>query len=133
MIGLVLVTHGRLGQEFLAALEHIDGPQEAVAVISIFAEDDTEKRRGEILAAVKKVERGAGVIILTDLFGGTPSNLSISVMEETKAEVIAGVNLPLLLKLAQIRDGETLQKAVATAAEAGQKYIKVASTVLGVR
>lgn len=133
MIGLVLVTHGRLAEEFVAALEHIDGPQTAVAAISIFANDDTVVRRAEILAAVKKVDQGKGVIILTDLFGGTPSNLAISVVEETKAEVIAGVNLPLLLKLSQIRDGETLKKAVLSAQEAGQKYIKVASSVLASR
>jgi len=133
LIGLVLVTHGRLADEFVAALEHIDGPQSQIASICIFANDDTNIRRAEILAAVKKVDSGKGVIILTDLFGGTPSNLAISVMEETKAEVIAGVNLPLLLKLSQIRDGETLKRAVLAAQESGQKYIKVASTVLASR
>lgn len=130
MIGLVVVTHGRLAIEFVAVMEHVLGPQENIATVCIGPHDDMEERRQDILAAVKKVEQGDGVVILTDLFGGTPSNLSISVMQETKAEVIAGVNLPLLIKLGEARKTENLPDAVAKAREAGQKYINVASALL---
>jgi PTS system mannose-specific IIA component len=130
MIGLVVVTHGRLAVEFVAVMEHVLGPQENIATVCIGPHDDMEERRQDILAAVKKVEQGDGVVILTDLFGGTPSNLSISVMQETKAEVIAGVNLPLLIKLGEARKTENLPDAVAKAREAGQKYINVASALL---
>ena len=130
MIGLVIVTHGRLSEEFLAAAEHVVGPQEAARAISIGADDDMEKRRGDILAAAQDVDSGDGVIILTDMFGGTPSNLAISVMEKANAEVIAGVNLPMLIKIASIRADGDLKSAVAAAHEAGRKYINVASWVL---
>ncbi|MBL8553511.1 MAG: PTS sugar transporter subunit IIA [Phenylobacterium sp.] len=130
MIGLVIVTHGRLAQEFVYAMEHVVGPQAAVESICIGPEDDMEKRRHEILAACKRVDAGNGVILLTDMFGGTPSNLAISVMEQTKAEVIAGLNLPMLIKLASLRTRAPLEDAVAAAQEAGRKYISVASYVL---
>jgi PTS system mannose-specific IIA component len=130
MIGLVIVTHGRLAEQFLAAAEHVVGPQERVEAISIGAEDDMEKRRADIVAAARRVNDGSGVIILTDMFGGTPSNLAISVMERARAEVVAGVNLPMLVKLASIRGDRPLKEAVAAAYEAGRKYINVASWVL---
>ncbi|MBL8772452.1 MAG: PTS sugar transporter subunit IIA [Phenylobacterium sp.] len=130
MIGLVIVTHGRLAQEFVYAMEHVVGPQAAVEAICIGPEDDMEKRRLDILAACGRVDAGQGVILLTDMFGGTPSNLAISVMEQTKAEVIAGLNLPMLIKLASVRSRAPLADAVAAAQEAGRKYISVASYVL---
>ena len=130
MIGLVIVTHGRLADEFVLAMEHVVGPQEAVAAICIGPEDDMEKRRRDILRACADVDSGQGVILLTDMFGGTPSNLAISVMEQTKAEVIAGLNLPMLIKLASVRSRQSLEDAVACAQEAGRKYISVASYVL---
>jgi PTS system mannose-specific IIA component len=131
MIGLVIVTHGRLAQEFRAALEHIVGAQDQIETISIGPDDDTENRRDDILAAIKKTDTGDGVVVVTDMFGGTPSNLSISVMDEAPVEVIAGVNLPLLVKLAKVRLGEyDLAEAVDAAKEAGRKYINVASQVL---
>ncbi len=130
MIGLVIVTHGRLAEEFVLAMEHVVGPQPAVKSVCIGPEDDMEKRRRDILAAAEAVNSGQGVILLTDMFGGTPSNLAISVMEQTKAEVIAGLNLPMLIKLASLRGRESLQTCVAQAQEAGRKYISVASYVL---
>jgi PTS system mannose-specific IIA component len=130
MIGLVIVTHGRLAEDFVAATEHVVGPQERIEAVSIGADDDMERRRADILAAARRVNTGAGVIILTDMFGGTPSNLAISVMEKANAEVIAGVNLPMLIKLASIRSDKPLKEAVAAAHEAGRKYINVASWVL---
>jgi PTS system mannose-specific IIA component len=130
MIGLVIVTHGRLAAEFVSAMEHVVGPQTAVEAICIGPEDDMERRRRDILEACARVDSGAGVILLTDMFGGTPSNLSISVMEQTKAEVIAGLNLPMLIKLASVRLRGSLEDAVACAQEAGRKYISVASYVL---
>ena len=130
MIGLVIVTHGGLAVEFRSALEHVVGRQTDLETVTIGPEDDMDARRHEILDAVKRVDKGAGVIILTDMFGGTPSNLAISVMDETKAEVIAGINLPILVKLASIRGELPLDKAVSTARDAGRKYIKVASQEL---
>ena len=130
MIGLVLVTHGRLAQEFIAAMEHVVGPQQNVAAICIGPDDDMEKRRKEILDSVARADEGDGVVLLTDMFGGTPSNLAISVLDKGKVEVIAGVNLPMLIKLASVRGKDTLRKAVAQAQEAGRKYINVASQLL---
>ena len=130
MIGLVIVTHGRLAEEFVFAMEHVVGPQNAVEAICIGAEDDMERRRRDILDACARVDSGTGVILLTDMFGGTPSNLAISVMEQTKAEVIAGLNLPMLIKLASVRARQSLEEAVACAQEAGRKYISVASALL---
>ena len=130
MIGLVIVTHGGLAIEFRHALEHVVGRQSALETVSIGPEDDMDARRHDILKAVKKVDAGRGVIILTDMFGGTPSNLAISVMDEAKAEVIAGINLPILVKLASIRSEMSLNQAVNLARDAGRKYIKVASQEL---
>ena len=131
MIGLVLVTHGRLAAEFVTAMEHVVGPQEAIEAICIGPDDDMEARRADIAVAVAKVERGAGVILLTDLFGGTPSNLAISLMEPGRIEVIAGINLPMLIRLEGARKMMQVKAAVAAAREAGRKYISVASEVLG--
>ena len=130
MIGLVLVTHGQLAAEFRAAMEHVVGPQEGVETISIGPDDDMEQRRADIVAAVDGANSGDGVILLTDMFGGTPSNLAISVMETAKVEVIAGINLPMLIKLASVRSEASLEQAVEQAQEAGRKYINVASKVL---
>jgi PTS system mannose-specific IIA component len=130
MIGLVIVTHGDLAREFLAALEHVHGPQEQVVAISIGPNDDMETRRSEIVAATNDVDSGKGAILLTDMFGGTPSNLAISVMEQAKVEVIAGVNLPMLIKLASIRAESELEEAISEAQDAGRKYISVASKIL---
>ena len=130
MIGLVIVTHGRLAEEFLDAMEHVVGPQKSVDPISIGPDDDMERHRRDILKAVSGVDDGQGVIILTDMFGGTPSNLAISVMEDSHVEVIAGLNLPMLIKLASLRGRQTLQECVACAQEAGRKYISVASYVM---
>jgi mannose PTS system EIIA component len=130
MIGLVLVTHGRLASEFVLALEHVVGPQRNVAAVCIGPEDDMEQRRAEILDAVARCDSGAGVVVLTDMFGGTPSNLAISIMDRARIEVIAGVNLPMLIKLASVRNTEPLAAAVQAAREAGRKYINVASQLL---
>jgi mannose PTS system EIIA component len=131
MIGLVLVTHGRLAVEFVTAMEHVVGPQNAMETICIGPEDDMELRRADIAEAIATVEQGRGVIILTDLFGGTPSNLAISLMETGRIEVIAGVNLPMLIRLEGARRTMNVVDAVAAAREAGRKYISVASEVLG--
>jgi mannose PTS system EIIA component len=131
MIGLVLVTHGQLAAEFVRAMEHVVGPQAAVEAICIGPEDDMEARRADIAQAVQTVDDGSGVILLTDLFGGTPSNLAISLMEPGRFEVIAGVNLPMLIRLAGARKMMKVQAAVAAARDAGRKYISVASEVLG--
>jgi PTS system mannose-specific IIA component len=131
MIGLVLVTHGHLADEFRSALEHIVGPQVAIETIAIGPEDKMDVRRTDISAAVARVDAGAGVIILTDMFGGTPSNLAISLMEIGRVEVVAGLNLPMLVKLARIRKDYPLEKAATAAQDAGRKYINVASQVLG--
>jgi PTS system mannose-specific IIA component len=130
MIGLVLVTHGGLAREFKLALEHVVGPQTQVETICIGPDDNMERRRADIVAAVRKVETGQGVAVLTDMFGGTPSNLAISVMDETGVEVVAGINLPMLIKLASVRAECPLSTAVEKAKEAGRKYISVASQVL---
>jgi len=130
MIGMVLVTHGRLALELVAALEHVDGPQKQTSSICIGPDDDMEQRRAEIVAAVAKMDTGSGVVVLKDMFGGTPSNLAISIMENAHVEVIAGVNLPLLIKLASLRSSASLTVAVIQAQEAGRKYINVASALL---
>ncbi|MCB4770519.1 PTS sugar transporter subunit IIA [Ancylobacter sp. Lp-2] len=130
MIGLVLVTHGRLASEFRAALEHVMGPQSQIEAVTIGPDDDIEQRRLDIVASVKAVNTGHGVVILTDMFGGTPSNLAISVMTEPDIEVVAGINLPMLVKLATVRGEVPMDVAVAQAQEAGRKYINIASRVL---
>ena len=130
MIGMVLVTHGRLAEELIAALEHVVGPQENVTAICIGPDDDMEQRRSEILDSTSKADQGDGVVLLTDMFGGTPSNLAISIMDKANVEIIAGVNLPMLIKLASVRDKEDLADAVNSAQDAGRKYINVASKLL---
>ena len=131
MIGLVLVTHGRLAEEFVTAMVHVVGPQEGVLTVAIGPEDDMESRRDDIAAAIAGVDTGRGVIVLTDLFGGTPSNLAISLMKRGRVEVIAGMNLPMLIRLGSARKAMGVTEAVAAAREAGRKYISVASEVLG--
>ena len=130
MIGVVLVTHGRLAQEFIGALEHVVGPQENMAAVCIGPDDDMERRRREIVESVAKVDGGRGVVVLTDMFGGTPSNLAISVLDQGRVEVVAGVNLPMLIKLASLRKEESLATVIAEAQRAGRKYINVASQLL---
>jgi PTS system mannose-specific IIA component len=130
MIGLVIITHAGLAAEFKAALEHVVGPQQQLETLSIGPDDDVEQRRQQLIEAVARADSGAGVVVLTDMFGGTPSNMAISVMEATGAEVIAGVNLPMLIRLASVRKDRPLVEAVDLAKEAGRKYISVASQVL---
>jgi PTS system mannose-specific IIA component len=133
MIGIVLVTHGRLAEEFKHAVEHVVGPQESLETVSIGADDDMEKRRQDILDAIDRAGTGNGVIILTDMFGGTPSNLAISVMQPGSVEVVAGVNLPMLIKLTSVRRNDNLAVALDEAQAAGRKYINVASQVLAAK
>lgn len=130
MIGIVLVTHGRLAEEFRHAVEHVVGPQENFETVSIGADDDMEQRRADIVEAVKRADTGTGAIILTDMFGGTPSNLAISVMTPGQVEVIAGVNLPMLIKLTSVRLADDMDQALEEAQIAGRKYINVASQLL---
>ncbi len=130
MIGMVLVTHGRLACEFRLALEHVVGPQQQFSVITIDPEDDMDGRRQDIMDAIHNVDTGQGVVVLTDMFGGTPSNLAISAMNGSNVEVVAGINLPMLIKLASVRDEAKLEDAVIQAQDAGRKYINVASRVL---
>lgn len=130
MIGIVVVSHGKLSQELVAAAEHVVGPQRRFRSITIEAEDNIEARREEIRETVKACNDGSGVIMLTDMFGGTPSNLAISVMGKGDVEVIAGVNLPMLIKLAEVRSDMTLREAAEAAAEAGRKYINIASDLM---
>ncbi len=130
MIGVVIVTHGKLAHEFRAALEHVVGPQEQIETISIGPDDDLDARRADMLSALDNVDSGEGVVVLTDMFGGSPSNLAISAMERPNVEVIAGVNLPMLVKLASMRGEAGLDEAIMRAQEAGRKYISVASQIL---
>lgn len=130
MIGIVIVTHGRLAEEFISVLEHVVGPQKGIAAVCMMPDDDLEAKRQEILAKVKDVDAGKGVLLLTDMFGGTPSNLAISAIEDKKIEAIAGINLPLLIKLAKIRHSEPLAAAALAAQEAGRKYISAATALL---
>ncbi|MBO5442734.1 MAG: PTS sugar transporter subunit IIA [Alphaproteobacteria bacterium] len=131
MIGLVLVTHGNLALEFISAMQHVVGKQEQIAAVCIGPEDDMEVRRAEILKKVKEVDSGSGTILLTDMFGGTPSNLAISIMDQAKVEIIAGINLPMLIKIASLRKEKDLKETVEGAQEAGKKYINIASQLLG--
>jgi PTS system mannose-specific IIA component len=130
MIGLVLVTHGRLAEELRAAMEHVVGAQRNVCTVCIGPDDDMERRRAEIHRCIDEVDTGDGVVLLTDMFGGTPSNLAISQMDRKNVEVIAGVNLPMLVKLAKVRSHQPLADAVSCAENAGRKYIAAASHVL---
>jgi PTS system mannose-specific IIA component len=131
MIGMVLVTHGKLAEEFVNAMEHVVGHQDGVATICIAPDDDMERRRKEIAKAITAVDSGDGAILLTDLFGGTPSNLAISLMRAGKVEVIAGINLPMLIRLAKARNCMGLVEAASAARDAGRNYITVASEYLG--
>lgn len=131
MIGMILVTHGNLAEEFVHAMEHVVGDQADVETVCIGPNDDMERRRSEIADAIAKVDSGEGVIILTDLFGGTPSNLAISLMQAGKVEVIAGINLPMLIRLAKARGCMPVREAVAAARDAGRNYITIASEYLG--
>jgi PTS system mannose-specific IIA component len=130
MIGVVVVSHGRLADEFVAAAEHVLGPQDQMRPVAIGPYDNMEERRADIIEAVRAVDRGDGVVILTDMFGGTPSNLAISVINQVRIEVIAGVNLPMLIKLAEVRDKMSLSEAALAAQDAGRRYIRVASVEL---
>ena len=130
MIGMILVTHGRLAEELIAALEHVVGPQDRIAAICIGPDDDMEQHRQKIMEQTRETDDGDGVVLLTDMFGGTPSNLAISVMDKVNVEVIAGVNLPMLIKLTSVRDNLPLVEAVASAQESGRKYINIASQLL---
>ena len=130
MIGMILVTHGRLAEELIAALEHVVGPQDSIAAICIGPDDDMEQHRQKIIEQTRETDDGDGVVLLTDMFGGTPSNLAISVMDKVNVEVIAGVNLPMLIKLTSVRDSLPLVEAVASAQESGRKYINIASQLL---
>ncbi|NQV56280.1 MAG: PTS sugar transporter subunit IIA [Rhodospirillales bacterium] len=130
MIGLILVTHGRLADELINALEHVVGPQSNVAAICIDADDDMEQRRADIVKAAEEVDSGSGVVVLTDMFGGTPSNLAISILDRPNFEVIAGVNLPMLVKFASVRESSDLAAACIMAQDAGRKYINIASELL---
>ena len=131
MIGLVLVAHGSLADEFLSAMQYVVGPQKQIATVGLFPKDDIQKRREEILQKVHEVDDGSGVIVLTDMFGGTPSNLSISIIEQGNIEVLAGLNLPMLIKLSGLRENVSLKEAVVAAQDAGKKYITIASKFLG--
>jgi mannose PTS system EIIA component len=130
MIGLILVTHGKLADEFVVAMEHVVGPQKDIATVCIGPRDNMEDHRKQIAGSIKQVDSGEGVIILTDLFGGTPSNLAISLLDPGKVEVIAGINLPMLIRLESARKVMGVRDAVAAARDAGRKYISVASEVL---
>lgn len=130
MIGLVLVTHGRLAEEFISVMEHVVGPQKQIAAVCMSPDDDMEKKRTEIVEKVRSVDSGKGVLILTDMFGGTPSNLAISITQDQKIEALAGINLPMLIKLASVRQTETLQAVALAGQEAGRKYINAASALL---
>jgi mannose PTS system EIIA component len=130
MIGMVLVTHGRLAEELRSAMEHVVGAQRNVATVCISPEDDIEHRRADIEACIARVDTGDGVVLLTDMFGGTPSNLAISMMDRKGVEVIAGVNVPMLVKLAKVRSCQPLSEVVECAQAAGRKYIAAASHVL---
>ena len=131
MIGMILVTHGRLAEEFVHAMEHVVGPQQSIETICIGPNDDMERRRREIARAIKDVDTGSGVIVLTDRFGGTPSNLAFSLLDAGKVEVIAGINLPMLIRLAGVRKSASVSDAVRAARDAGRSYITVASELLG--
>ncbi|MDR1026438.1 MAG: PTS sugar transporter subunit IIA [Lactobacillus sp.] len=131
MIGLVLVTHGNLALEFISAMQHVVGKQDQIEAVCIGPEDDVEMRRKEILKKVESTDKGHGVIVLTDMFGGTPSNLAISIMDRANVEILAGMNLPMLIKLASLRKEKPLKEATLAAEEAGKKYINIASKLLG--
>tara|TARA_B100000401_G_scaffold316822_1_gene218922 strand:- start:120 stop:542 length:423 start_codon:yes stop_codon:yes gene_type:complete len=131
MIGILIVSHSNIAKEFLKVIEHIVGKQESMKAISIFPDDNVEKKRKEIISSIKDLNQGKGVIILTDMFGGTPSNLAISVMEEEKVEVVAGVNLPMLIKISSLRGECNIKDLIKISQESGRKYMNVASAFFG--
>ena len=131
MIGVLIVSHSNIAKEFLKVIEHIVGKQEFIKAISIFPDDDVEKKRKEIISSIKDLNKGKGVVILTDMFGGTPSNLAISVMEEEKVEVVAGVNLPMLIKISSLRGECNIKDLIKISQESGRKYMNVASAFFG--
>lgn len=131
MIGLVLVTHGNLAKEFLSAMQHVVGKQEQIDTVCIGPNDDMEVRRAEIIKKVETVNSGDGVVLLTDMFGGTPSNLAISIMDRANVEILAGINLPMLIKIASLRKDHNMKQSVEGAQDAGKKYINIASQILG--
>jgi PTS system mannose-specific IIA component len=131
LVGVVVVTHGQLATELVNAAEMIVGELSGFVAVSIGWHDDVETAREAIAAAIRRVARPAGVIVLTDMFGGTPCNLAISLLQEDKIEVLAGLNLPMLVKLARIRKDSPLAVAVEKGQEAGRKYITIASRILG--
>ncbi len=130
MFGIVIVTHGKLAENFISVTEHVVGKQEQIAAVGIEPDDDSNGARERILTAIKKVDTGGGVVVLTDMFGGTPSNLAISVMDANNIEVIAGVNLPMMIKLTSVRGKVSMSEAVEQAQEAAKKYINVAGNML---
>ncbi len=130
MIGIIIVTHGNLGQEFIKAAEHVMGKQPSIKALAIFPDDDIEKKRVELLKSIKSVDQGKGVAVLTDMFGGTPSNIAISLLGDASVEVVAGVNLPLLIKLLTIRAKASLEESIQEAQKAGRRYMNVASQLL---
>lgn len=130
MIGIVIITHGNLAREFKAVVEHVMGPQMHFCAFGIQNEDDISQKRKELIEIVQSFDQGTGVAVLTDMFGGTPSNLALSLLDLNNVEVIAGVNLPLLIKLVSLRDKKSLQEAMKEAQEAGQRYINLASHFL---
>ena len=130
MIGLVLVTHGRLAEEFISVMEHVVGPQGQIAAVCMAPQDDIEAKRKEIQRRVQEVDTGKGVLVLTDMFGGTPSNIAISITIDGKVEALAGINLPMLIKLASVRKTEALHTAAQLAQEAGRKHIHAAGALL---
>ncbi|MEL6476321.1 MAG: PTS fructose transporter subunit IIA [Pseudomonadota bacterium] len=129
MIGLVIVAHGSLAEALLAATEHVVGPQQNARAIAIQPNDDLHAKQAEIDQAVVMVDAGQGVVLITDMFGGTPSNLALSALGTKNVEVLYGANLPMLVKLAKCRE-RPLQEAVGQALEAGQKYINSAASIL---
>lgn len=126
MIGIVIVAHGGLAREYLSALEHVVGQHPGVTAIAIGPDDDRSAKRSEIAEAVDAVDDGAGVVVVTDMFGGTPSNLALAACGRRDRKVLYGANLPMLIKLAKAR-GLTLDEAVDRAVTAGRKYINFAN------
>lgn len=130
MIGIVVVSHGRLAHELVAAAEHVVGRLWRVRAVSIDSDDDLDQKRDQILAAVKACDDGQGVIVLTDMFGGTPSNLVLSIRGNVPMEIVSGANLPMLIKLAEVRELLSLDESAHAAADGGRKYVTIASELL---
>jgi len=130
MVGIVLVTHPHLGEEFIRSAEMICGKMPRVLTISIDTRKEVEELRRGIAEAIKKVDEGDGVLILTDMFGGTPSNMSLAFLQEGRVEVLSGLNLPMMIKLSNCREGRSLKELAKMVKEAGQKNINLASEIL---